>query len=120
MEIEQGLSPSESSGGVADNPAPEDDRVAAAALVERAVSRYRELVASGPGLVPEMVRGNTIEEIDASAEAARRAYSEIGRHIAEVHEREVPTGNPARSAATVGAEGLRPEAKIALGLRRTK
>ena len=83
-----------------------------------AVRRYRELVASMPGLVPEMVQGDTIEQIDASAEIARRSYGEITRRIAEQYEREIPTGNPARSSSTGAYDTLKPEAKIALGLKR--
>jgi hypothetical protein len=83
-----------------------------------AVRRYRELVASMPGLVPEMVRGDTIEEIDASAELARRSYGDITRRIAEQYERDIPTGNPARSTSTAAYDNLKPEAKIALGLKR--
>lgn len=75
------------------------------------------MVASGAGLVAEMVRGNSLEEIEASAQAARHAYEEISKRIAQSYEREVPTGNPARSALALGAEALKPEAKIALGLR---
>ncbi len=95
-----------------------ESRVAAAeALASMAVTRYRELVASGPGRVAEMVRGGTLEEIDASVEGARRAYEEISRRVAEQIERNVPAGNPARSGSAAGAEYLKPEAKIALGLR---
>lgn len=83
-----------------------------------AVRRYRELVTAMPGLVPEMVRGDTIEEIDASAELARRSYGEITRRIAEQYERDIPTGNPARSSGTAAYDNLKPEAKIALGLKR--
>ena len=83
-----------------------------------AVRRYRELVASMPGLVPEMVRGESIEEIDASAEVARRTYGEITRRIAEQYERDIPAGNPARSSGAAAYDNLKPEAKIALGLKR--
>jgi hypothetical protein len=101
-----------------DDPSAADTRIAAAeALAAQAVSRYRDTIAAAPGLITEMVQGNTIEEIDASAEAARQAYNEVSRRIALQHERELPTGNPARSGSTVGAEALKPEAKIALGLR---
>ena len=75
------------------------------------------MVAAMPGLVPEMVQGSTIDEVDASAEVARQAYSTISQRIAEAHEAHIPTGNPARSAADIGAASLKPEAKIALGLR---
>src|SRR5687768_7502938 len=95
-----------------------ESRVATAeALASAAVARYRELVASGPGLVADLVRGDSIEEIDASVEGARRAYDDISRRVTEQFERQVPTGNPARSGSTAGAEWLKPEAKIALGLR---
>ncbi len=83
-----------------------------------AVGRYRDLVASGPGLVSEMVQGNTIEQVDASAEIARQAYATISRRIAEQHETHVPVGNPARSSADMAVTNLKPEAKIALGLRK--
>jgi len=95
-----------------------ESRLAAAeAAASAAVTRYRELVASGPGLVAEMVRGDTIEEIEASVEGARKAYDNISRRVAEQIERQLPAGNPARSGSTAGAEWLKPEAKIALGLR---
>ena len=95
-----------------------ESRLAAAeATASAAVARYRELVASGPDLVAEMVRGDTIEEIDASVEGARRAYDDISRRVAEQFERHLPTGNPARSGSAAGVEWLKPEAKIAMGLR---
>jgi hypothetical protein len=81
-----------------------------------AVARYRDMVAAQPGLVPEMVSGSTIEEVDASARAARQAYEQISRRIAVEYEAHVPAGNPARSGSSA-AEVLRPEDKIALGLR---
>src|SRR2546423_318208 len=83
-----------------------------------AVGRYRDLVASMQGLVPEMVQGNTLEEVDASAAVARQAYATISRRIAEAHESLVPTGNPARSSGDLSAAALKPEAKIALGLKK--
>lgn len=82
------------------------------------VRRYRELVAQQPGLVPEIVRGGTIEEIDASAELARQSFNEISRRLTEQYERQVPRGNPARSDNSAMYDSLKPEAKIALGLRR--
>jgi hypothetical protein len=100
-----------------EEPTPEERAVAAEAVAEQAVARYREMVAASPGLVADMVRGDNIDAIDASAEAARRAYSEISRQVAQSYERNVPTGNPARSDGTLGADALKPEAKIALGLR---
>ena len=102
------------------NPDEENDaneRIAAAeTLAAQAITRYRDLVASSPNLVAGMVQGDTIEEIDASAETARRAYDEISRQVAQSYERNIPAANPARSSLTPGAETLKPEAKIALGL----
>ena len=91
--------------------------VEAEARAAQAVARYRETVAAGSNLIAEMVQGSTLEEIDASAEAARQAYAELSRRIALQQEREVPAGNPARSGSIAGTETLKPEAKIALGLR---
>jgi hypothetical protein len=85
--------------------------------LSQAVSRYRDIVASMPGLVPEMVQGATIDEVDASAEAARQAYEEVMRRVTAIHENQVPPGNPARSQSETHLANLKPEAKIALGLR---
>jgi hypothetical protein len=85
--------------------------------LSKAVQRYRQVVASMPGIVPELVSGDTIEAIDASAEVARQAYADISRRIAEQYERSIPAGNPPRSAASAAYDALKPEAKIALGLR---
>jgi hypothetical protein len=65
-----------------------------------------------------MVQGTTFEEIDASAEAARRAYADISRSVAARFEADIPPGNPARSGSTPGLDTLPPEAKIALGLQK--
>ena len=100
------------------NPTPEERAIAAEALAAGTVARYRELVAASPGLVPGMVQGATVEEIDASADLSRRAYADISRSVAARYEADVPPGNPARSASTPGVEALPPEAKIALGLQR--
>lgn len=83
-----------------------------------AVSAYRNLLASMPGLVPEMVQGGTIAEVDASAEVARQAYTAISQRIAQAHETYVSTGNPSRSSADLAAQALKPEEKIALGLKK--
>lgn len=91
-----------------------------AGALAAAVRRYRELVAQQPGLVPEIVRGGTIEEIDASAEIARQSFNSISRRLAEQYEAQVPPGNPSRSGSGPMYESLKPEAKIALGLRRSR
>lgn len=95
-----------------------NDRIAAAEKeAATAIAHYRRMVAAAPGLIAEMVQGSTVEEIDASAEAARQAYINISRRITEQHEQAISPGNPPRSAQYSGAESLKPEAKIALGLK---
>src|SRR5437762_7091496 len=113
------LAPDEAVGGTPEQQAGDasDGNEQTSALAQ-AVDRYRELVASTQGLVPEMVQGHTIEEVDASAEVARQAYATISRQIAAQHETHVPIGNPARSSADLAAANLTPEAKIALGLNK--
>lgn len=105
-----GETTSNDSGGT-----PEQDLQASA--LDRAVARYREVLAAMPGLIPDMVVGATIEEVDASAERGRQAYEAISRRIVQAHESQVPPGNPPRSAGEAGIAMLKPEAKIALGLR---
>ena len=119
------LSPEDNSGGTGETEAqntdiggPSPEMPTAEQMLAVAVERYREAVSSMQGVVPELVRGDTIEEIDASAAASRQAYAAISRRIAEAHESLVPAGNPARSSADMAAAALKPEAKIALGLRR--
>ena len=110
------LSPDETGGEAGPEPdAPAEEQ---ADTLASAVAAYRDLVASMPGLVPEMVQGSTIAEVDASAETARQAYTTISRRITEAHETYVPTGNPSRSSADLAAAALKPEEKIALGLRK--
>src|SRR4051794_7443066 len=76
-------------------------------MLARAVGRYREVMAALPGVVPEMVQGGTIEEIDAAVQRAREAYEAVSRKVAEAQEAHIPVGNPARSAADLAAANLR-------------
>ncbi|MEO8288603.1 MAG: hypothetical protein ABI670_19460 [Chloroflexota bacterium] len=99
------------------NPAPAERLAEVEAQAAAAIARYRNVIAGGPDIIAEMVGGSTLAEIDASAETARQAYANISRQIAQAHESAVPTGNPARSSSIIGAESLKPEAKIAMGLR---
>src|SRR5437763_14846132 len=72
-----------------------------AQALSHAVERYRQLIASTPGLLPEMVSGETVDEIDASAGASRQAYAATSRRIAESLDAYVPVGNPTRSSAEI-------------------
>ena len=87
-----------------------------------AVARYREaMLAAEPALPPELVAGDSLDELDASAEAARRAVARIRERLAAEAEdaaaRGFPAGAPPRADGPA-AEGLTPSEKIALGLER--
>jgi chromosome segregation ATPase len=91
---------------------------AAEARLRTAAERYRDLVVrTEPELPPEMIAGNDIDAVEASAAAARevveriRARIEGDRQIARI-----PAGAPPRGGPDVSA--LSPEQKIRLGLER--
>lgn len=83
-----------------------------------AVVRYRAAVLAGtPGVPQELIKGSTVEEIDASLELARRIVSRVREHLeAEATARSVPAGSPPRTAADLS--GLSAEEKIAYALAR--
>lgn len=62
-------------------------------LTRLAVARYRDaLLAAEPELPPDLVHGETLEEIEASAVSARDAVARIRERVAT--ERMEPTGRP--------------------------
>lgn len=86
-----------------------------------AVARYREaLLAAEPALPAELIEGETLEDIDAAVEAARRAVAQIREQLAGEAEdaaaRGFPAGAPGRSDPS--AEGMSATEKIAFGLER--
>lgn len=84
--------------------------------VGRAVSGYRTLVVkANPGLVAELVEGESIEAIDASVEKARNLIVRVRRGIEEEAARSrVPSGAPPRGTADFAA--LTPREKIQHGI----
>jgi hypothetical protein len=81
-------------------------------------SHRRALLAENAGrVVPELVAGSTVEELEASVNVARNAF-EAARTaaLAEVAATRVPVGNPVRQAPSI--EGMSPLEKIAHGLKR--
>ena len=66
-----------------------------------AVARYREaLLASDAALPPDLVAGETLEELDASVAAARQAVALIRERVAaeaREHPHGFPVGAPART-----------------------
>lgn len=92
-------------------------------LALAAVARYRgAALAAEPELPPDLVTGETIEAVDASLAAARRAVAQIRQRLAEESEaaesfaRGFPTGAPAR--LDVLTEGMSAAEKIARGLEQ--
>jgi chromosome segregation ATPase len=87
-----------------------DERASAAA------ARYRELVVRAEPAVPaDLVTGDTVEEIDASLEAARSVVGRVRTHMEEQAQSvRVPVGAPQRGSPDLGA--LTPEQKIRYGL----
>lgn len=90
------------------------------ALAVAAVARYREAaLAAEPELPPELVAGQTVEEVDASLAGARRTVAAIRQRLAEAAEpstRGFPAGAPARLSGSL--EGLSAAEKIARGLEQ--
>jgi hypothetical protein len=87
-----------------------------------ALARYREaLLAAEQELPPDLVQGETLEELDESVAAARSAVARIRDRLqaesagASASDVGFPVGAPARGG--VSHEGLTSHEKIAAGLR---
>jgi chromosome segregation ATPase len=85
--------------------------------LQQAVAAYKELVAqANPGLVAEMIKGETIEEINESLKSARtlveRVKQEVGAENARVR---VPAGAPQRTPLDLSALSPREKIKYAMG-----
>ncbi len=83
-----------------------------------AVARYREAVlANEPDLPPELVRGDSIEDVDASIAAARTMVARVRERVEARRptERGFPAGAPARETSARGH--LTARQKIAAGLQ---
>jgi hypothetical protein len=81
-----------------------------------AVAKYREAMLSRlPQIPEELVRGETVDEIDASLELATQLVSRVRQQLeAEESSRAVPAGAPPRTTPDLSA--LAPSEKIAYGL----
>ena len=83
-----------------------------------AAGRYRELaLASNPELPGEMVGGETVEEVEASLQAARETVARVRQHLeSQAEAGRVPAGAPPRSPPDLS--GLSAQEKIRIGLER--
>jgi len=87
-------------------------------LARAAVARYREAVlANEPDLPPELVRGDSIEDVDASITAARTMVARVRERVESRRPSEpgFPAGAPARESSALGH--LTARQKIAAGLQ---
>jgi hypothetical protein len=84
-----------------------------------AVAKYRAvLLATAPEVPAELVKGESIAEIDASLEQARGIVSKVRQQLeAEAEANKVPAGAPERTPQDLSA--LSPAEKIAYALRKS-
>ena len=85
-----------------------------------AAEKYRQAVlASQAEVPPDLVGGETVEEVDRQLEAALRMVAQLKSHLeSQAQAQRVPTGAPARRALDLGA--LTPTEKIGYGLAQRK
>ena len=91
---------------------------AAEERLHASAERYRDLVVrTEPALPAELIAGDTVDDIDASVQAARDVVGRVRAHIeAQAQSARVPAGAPPRSGLDVSS--LSPEQKIRVGLAR--
>ena len=84
-----------------------------------AVAKYRAaLLATAPEIPTELVKGESIDEIDASLEQARGIVSKVRQQLeADAEANKVPAGAPERTPQDLSA--LSPAEKIAYALRKS-
>jgi hypothetical protein len=82
-----------------------------------AVAKYRTAVlAAATGVPEELIKGETIEEIDKSLETARGMVAQIRQQLeTDAAAGSVPAGAPARTGPNL--EGLTGQAKIQVALK---
>jgi predicted nuclease with TOPRIM domain len=85
-----------------------------------AAEKYRQAVlASQAEVPPDLVGGETVEEVDRQLEAAMRMVAQLKTHLeSQVQAQRVPTGAPARRAPDLAA--LSPTEKISYGLTQKR
>jgi len=84
-----------------------------------AVAKYRAAVlASSPEIPVELVKGDSIADIDASLEQARGIVSKVRQQLeSEAEANKVPAGAPERTQQDLSA--LSPAEKIAYALKKS-
>ena len=78
-----------------------------------AIDRYRQaLLQQHPQIPVDLVKGNTVAELDNSLEQAQAVVDKVKQHLAE----KVPAGAPQRSGIDISS--MSPGEKITYGLRQ--
>ena len=85
-----------------------------------AAEKYRQAVlASRAEVPPDLVSGETVEEVDRQLESALRMVAQLKSHLeSQAQAQRVPTGAPARRTPDTAA--LTPTEKISYGLAQKK
>ena len=96
----------------------EGERAALNERLARTVARYRTVLLAGSPEVPEeMVKGETVEEVDRSLASAKELVERVRKQLeARGQAERVPAGAPPRRRPDLSA--LSPQEKIAYGLAR--
>ena len=86
----------------------------------QAVSSYKALVVqANPGIIEELITGDSIEQVNESVERARALVSRVRRELeAEVSKTRVPVGAPARTLPDLSALSPRDKIQFAIGGRK--
>jgi chromosome segregation ATPase len=89
---------------------------AATGRLRATAERYRDLVVRAePSLPADLITGDDVDAIDASAASAREIVARVRARIDdEAQSRRIPAGSPARGAPDLS--GMSPEQKIRYGL----
>jgi chromosome segregation ATPase len=84
--------------------------------VAQAVAAYKEtVVLTNPGLLPDMITGDSIEEIDESVKKARAVIEKVRQEMeAEAARTKIPAGAPPRSRPDFSALSPREKIKYAM------
>jgi archaellum component FlaC len=83
----------------------------------QAVAAYKELIVqANPGLLPELLTGDTIEAVGESLKQARALMEKVRREMeAEAAKTRVPAGSPQRAPLDLSALSAREKIQYAIG-----
>jgi uncharacterized protein (DUF3084 family) len=85
--------------------------------LSRAVAAYRELVvAANPGVLPELVRGESVDAVNESLAQAQALVSRVRQEVeAEAAQTRIPFGAPGRTSVDLSALSAREKIQYAIG-----